>query len=195
MRARFNLNIIISKLKYKVNAENPEKVGDKMEECKCSKDAEIATLQSEVKTLFNQDKEMLIKINKNKSMKDVLFSLDKNMAVQTNMLEHIIEHNIKQDVRADKQEERADKQEERADKQDKIMVQMSANLTKLNEDVKGVKGEVAIVKEVQSENEAKHYVDLRDISKKQYTDILVQYGLPAGGATVLLWQLAQILKG
>lgn len=166
-----------------------------MEECKCSKESEIATLRSEVKTLFKQDEDMLVKINKNKSMRDVMFNLDKNMAVQTNMLEHIIEHNIKQDLRSDRQEERANKQDERANKQEKIMMQMSNNLTKLNEDVKGVKGEVEVVKEFQSINESKHHVDLRDVTKKQYTDTLIQYGLPAGGIIIIIWRVIQMLKG
>lgn len=138
---------------------------------------------------------LLERVDDMESIKSFMHSLDKNAAVQTTMLEHIIEHNIKQDKRADMQDKRADRQSKRADKQDEIMNKMSNNLTELNKEIKYVKNEVDDVKAIQKDNESKHLVDLRNIKKKRATDALIQYMLPAGALGVILCQIIRMLKG
>lgn len=134
----------------------------------------------QIKTLFKRADDV-------ENIKTVMHSLDKNMAVQTQMLSHIIEHNIKQDSRMDNQENRAEKQ-------DAVMVQMSTSLTELNDEVRGVKGDVENIKLVQNNNEIKHNIDLRDIDKEKYIDWLVKYTLPTGGAVIIIWQIIQYVK-
>lgn len=134
-----------------------------------------------------QIKTLTKKVDSMENVTMLMYSLDKNMAVQTSMLEHIVEHNVKQDLRMDKQEDRSDKQ-------DAIMGKMSISLTELNDELKGVKSDVDIVKDVQSDNEMKHNVDLRDIEKGKYVDYIVKYTLPLGGAAVIIWQIMQFLK-
>lgn len=122
--------------------------------------------EAEIKTLFKKVEEI-------SDIRQVFHNLDKNMAVQTEMLKNIVEHNKKQD-------ERMDKQDKRMDEQHKVMTQMSENLTRLNTEVIEVKDEIREVKEVQSTNENKHLIDLRDINKEEKTTFLKKYGMPLG---------------
>lgn len=135
-----------------------------------------------------QIKALVKRVDGMEDMRGFVHSIDKNMGIQTIMLEHIVEHNIRQD-------KRMNNQEDRMEKQDEVMVQMSESLMDLNSEVKYVKEEVEIVKTVQDGNEEKHLVDLRIIEKKRYVETLFRYVLPISGAGVIIWEIIRIIKG
>ena len=54
--------------------------------------------EEQIKTLFKR-------VEGVESMRDFLYSLDKNMALQTQLLESVVDHNKKQDIKADKQDQ------------------------------------------------------------------------------------------
>lgn len=158
--------------------------------------------EAEIKTLFKQDEAINRRIDNIEtkmtevgSLKDFIHNLDKNMAVQTEMMKHIVEHNTKQDERMDKQDKRMDDQDKKTEEQHKVMVQISTNLTELNEGYKRLGQEIKEIKDVQDINESKHNIDLRDIEKKKFTDVLIKYGLPITGGLVVLWEILKIIKG
>lgn len=66
----------------------------------------------QIKTLFKRVDEM-------SDLQDIIHSLDKNLAIQTEMLKNIVKHNEKQDKRMDEQQE--------------VIIKINANLTELNE--------------------------------------------------------------
>lgn len=134
----------------------------------------------QIKTLFKRVDEM-------DDFRSIMHNLDKNMAVQTQMMQEIVGHNKRQDERMDKQDERMDKQDEKSAEQHKVMVQMSANLTELNDGYKRLGTEMKEVKDAQSANEKKYIIHTGELVR----DFLVKIAIPLGivGAIV-----AQVIK-
>lgn len=130
----------------------------------------------QIKTLFK-------KVDATDNLSSVIHNLDKNMAVQTKMMEHVVEHNAKQDI---------------------IMEQISSNLTELNngyktlsKEVSEVKGEIKDVSKRVDENEEKHNIDTRDIDKDRYIKKIYKIMTPIGIGAILAFaiELFKILKG
>ena len=137
--------------------------------------------EEQIKTLFK-------KVEGVESMRDLLYSLDKNSALQTQLLENVVEHNKNQDSRADKQDQMMAEQQQ-------INIKINENLTELAEGQRTLNRRVGKLEEQVDINENKHSVDLRDIEKKKYTDIFFKYILPTGGGLVILLELLKIWKG
>ena len=127
----------------------------KEERTPCEKHAE------QIKTLFKRADDM-------ESMRDLLYSLDKNSALQTQLLESVVEHNNKQDTRADKQDRMMEDQQQ-------INVKINENLTELAEGQRTLNKRVGKLENRVDENDDKHNVDLRDIEKKKHIDIVFKY--------------------
>ena len=145
-------------------------------ECKqCNVHAE------QIKTLFKRVDEM-------DTIQQTLHSLDKSYALQSQLLQNIVEHNKKQD-------ERMNRQNEINIKQNETLSNINANLSNLNTRVEKLEqGQADLAKRV-DENENKHNIDLRDIEKKKFTDMLIKYGLAINGGLVVLWEILKIIKG
>ena len=145
-------------------------------ECKqCNVHAE------QIKTLFKRVDEM-------NAIQQTLHSLDKSYALQSQLLQNIVEHNKKQD-------ERMNRQNEINIKQNETLSNINANLSNLNTRVEKLEqGQADLAKRV-DENENKHNIDLRDIEKKKFTDMLIKYGLAINGGLVVLWEILKIIKG
>lgn len=92
---------------------------------------------------------------------DSIHSLDKTMAIQTQMLEGIREHNAKQDARADEQQE--------------IIIKINSNLTELNEGQKVLNKRVGKLEERVDETEDKGKIDIVN-SFMKYVPYLVLLG-------------------
>lgn len=90
--------------------------------------------EEQIKTLFKR-------VDNMDKLNETIHNLDKNMALQTKMMEHVVEHNSKQDA---------------------IMVQISSNLTELNNGYKDLSKEVAEVRGEVSEVKG----DIKDVSKR-----------------------------
>ena len=128
--------------------------------------------EEQIKTLFKR-------VDGMENMRDLLYSLDKNSALQTQLLESVVEHNNKQDIRADKQDQVTAEQQQ-------INMKINENLTELAEGQRTLNKRVGKLEERVDENDCKHLIDLRDIKKKKYTDILLKIVLPIGGALLIL---------
>lgn len=145
-----------------------------------SENLPCARHDEQIKTLFKR-------VDNMETMKDLIYSLDKNMAVQTQLMESVVSHNVKQDIRMDEQHE--------------INIKVNENLTKLTNqyttlddkvDIFGSKTE-KLAKKV-DENEIKHNIDLRDVEKQKYTDILKKYGVPFGIGIAIGTFLLEVIK-
>lgn len=147
----------------------------KEERTPCEKHAE------QIKTLFKRADDM-------ESMRDLLYSLDKNSALQTQLLESVVEHNNKQDTRADKQDRMMEDQQQ-------INVKINENLTELAEGQRTLNKRVGKLENRVDENDDKHNVDLRDIEKKKHIDIVFKYMIPASGISIILLKLLEMWKG
>ncbi|HHW68917.1 MAG TPA: hypothetical protein GX747_01070, partial [Tenericutes bacterium] len=80
-----------------------------MEKLPCDAHAE------QIKTLFKQDEALEEKVKEADSLNKAIHNLDKNMALQTQLLENVVEHN--------------DKQDRRMNEQQKTIVKINENLT------------------------------------------------------------------
>lgn len=146
----------------------------------CNKEKEIATLQSEVKTLFK-------KVDDMEDLRRSIHSLDKNYIVQTELLKNIVEHNKRQDKRMDAQEERMEGQQE-------VIVKINTNLTELSQGQKVLNKKVGKLEDKVNENDNLHKLDTRKIEKDKYTSILMKAVVPGGIAVILVLELIKFFK-
>ena len=154
---------------------------------KCTKEASFGRMESDLKTLFREVDNMAKRVQANSNMRETMNSLDKNLAVQTQMLTYIVEHNQKQDIRMDKQAERMDKQDEVNAEQHKVIVQISQNLTELNQTQQNFALKLERIEEIQNVSEAKQTIHTGEL----FRDFVLKIALPLGiiGAVIL-----QIIK-
>ena len=143
--------------------------------------------EEQIKTLFKKDESMEKRVEKIESDKDFIYSLDKNMAIQTEMLKSIVEHNNKQDLRMDKQDKRLDEQHE-------VIVNINENLTELTEGQRTLNNRVGKLEDKVDENEDVYMIDTRKIEKKKYEDILYKIVLPAGIVSVIVMEIIKLIK-
>ena len=141
----------------------------------------LAQHTEQLKTLFKR-------VDNMENIGNAVHGLDKNMAVQTQMLQSIVEHNAKQDKRMDEQHQ--------------INIKVNDNLTILTEKYTKIDDKVNAIDNKTEEltkkvevNEEKNTIDLRDINKKKYMDFIFRYALPTSGGIILLLELIKILKG
>lgn len=123
----------------------------------------------QIKTLFK-------KVDDMNYVENFMHNLDKSMALQTQLLETVVEHNKKQDKRMDEQQE--------------VIISINSNLTELNEGQKVLNSRVGKLEEKVEENEEKNTIDLRDVRKKKVSDFLYKYAMPI----ILLSWIFDIIK-
>lgn len=113
--------------------------------------------EEQIKTLFKR-------VEGVESMKDFMYSLDKNMALQTQLMANVVEHNKQQDIKMEEFQN--------------VIVSVNSNLTKLNEGQVELKDRVDTIEKKVENNENKHLVDMRDIDKEKNINILKKWGVP-----------------
>lgn len=120
------------------------------------------THTEQIKTLFKRVDEM-------NDIQKTLYSLDKSYALQSQLLQNIVEHNKKQDERMDKQQE--------------VIEKINVNLTELtegqkrtNEELKSLGNRMDNVEDKVDTNEEKHKIDWRDMVK----GFLIKVAIPTG---------------
>ena len=143
--------------------------------------------EEQIKTLFKKDESMEKRVEKLENEKDFIYSLDKNMAVQTEMLKSIVEHNNKQDLRMDKQDKRMDEQHQ-------TIIKINENLTELTEGQRTLNNRVGKLENRVEENEDKHTIDTRIPDKKKYEDIIYKIIVPSSIGTILILNIIKLLK-
>lgn len=132
-------------------------------------------------------KTLLKRVDNMEGLRDTLHSLDKNSALQTQLLESVVEHNKKQDVRADKQDQMMVEQQQ-------INMNINENLTELAEGQRTLNKRVGKLEERVDDNEDKHSIDLRDIEKTKNIDMLKKYGIPFGVGIAIGTFLLEVIK-
>lgn len=113
--------------------------------------------EEQIKTLFKR-------VEGVESMKDFMYNLDKNMALQTQLMANVVEHNKQQDIKMEEFQN--------------VIVSVNSNLTKLNEGQVELKDRVDTIEKKVENNENKHLVDMRDIDKEKNINILKKWGVP-----------------
>lgn len=154
--------------------------------------------EEQIRTLFEKDKATNKRIDDVGSLTDIVYNLDKNMALQTQMMGQMVERN-------DRQDKRADDQDTRMSEYQGVMVKVSANLTELaegqrilNKSNKDLGGKVEILSE-----EIKDVRQIQEISEKKYLihtgellrDFILKVAIPLGISGAILIQVVKILKG
>ena len=134
-----------------------------------------------LKVLFQRTDSMNKKMEQIEEDRKFMYSLDKNMALQTQMMKEMVSQNQKQDKRLDEQH--------------KTIVNINTNLTELNEGQKVLNKRVGKLEERVEENEEKHKIDQRDIHQKGASEILytVLYKI-AIPVSVLLYLGSRIIE-
>ena len=135
----------------------------------------------QIKTLFEKSKDLNEKIDKNsdsinkrvdgmETMREFMHSLDKNMAIQTNLMENVVNHNKQQDLKMDEFQS--------------VIISVNSNLTKLNEGQEDLKGRVDTIEGKVEVNEAKYTIHTGEV----FRDFILKVAVPVGiGGTVLAW--------
>lgn len=126
-----------------------------MEKLPCDTHAE------QIKTLFKQDEALEEKVKEADSLNKAIHNLDKNMALQTQLLENVVEHN--------------DKQDRRMDEQQKTIVKINENLTELTEGQRVLNKRVGKLEDQVEKSKNKGKVDIVDTFAK-YIPYLILVG-------------------
>jgi predicted nuclease with TOPRIM domain len=135
--------------------------------------------EAEIKTLFEKNKDTNKRIDEMGDIRSILHSLDKNYALQSQLMENVVEHNKKQDIRMDEQHE--------------INIKVNDNLTKLagqydtlNNKVDTIGDEQEKLTKKVEENEEKHKIDWRDLVK----NFIIKVAIPTG----VLYTVVELVK-
>ena len=126
-----------------------------MEKLPCDTHAE------QIKTLFKQDEALEEKVKEADSLNKAIHNLDKNMALQTQLLENVVEHN--------------DKQDRRMNEQQKTIVKINENLTELTEGQRVLNKRVGKLEDQVEKGKNKGKVDIVDTFAK-YIPYLILVG-------------------
>lgn len=161
--------------------------GDKMsEKLACDRHDE------QIKTLFRKQEDSERRIECIEGKVDNMQTDDiTDIKVAINTISLSMEHMVESDKRRDRLDERRDELNEN---QNRTLEKINQNLNELNEGQRKLNKKVDTLEERVNDNESKHSIDLRDIEKKKYTDIIFKLVLPVGGAMAILWKLLEILK-
>ncbi len=143
------------------------------EKLPCDKHAE------QIKTLFENTKDL-------RDIKEVIHSLDKNMALQTQLLQNVVEYDEKQDRRMDEQQKTIEKINDN-------LTELTEGQRRTNEELKSLGNRIDKVEHKVKNNEEKHSVDLRDVNKKKYIERIFTYAIPSSGITIVLLKIIEML--
>lgn len=117
---------------------------------------------------------------------ETMNDLNTAISVMSLTLDHIVEHNERQDKLQENQSETMASQM-------KTMENINQNLNELNQGQRHLNSKVAQLEERVDESEKKSMVDLRDVEKEKQTGILKKYGAPVGIGVGLGTTLALIV--
>lgn len=149
----------------------------------CSKESELGSIKADIKVLIRDSSEHQRKINKLDQRYEDMSTMSTAISVMSVSLEHIVEHNHKQDDIMLRQHNTLEK--------------INENLNRLNDGQSKLDEKVENLESRVSKNEELSNIDIRELNKQYQTNILKRYGLPAGiGATaaLLLTELMKILS-
>ncbi|MFY9263786.1 MAG: hypothetical protein WAO49_09180 [Arcanobacterium sp.] len=144
--------------------------------CQIYMKAGMQNMETEIKVILErhgeQIKTLFKRVDDMNDMKGFIHSLDKNMALQTQLLQSV---------------------KDNMDNQHEINLKVNDNLTKLSGQYNELNNKVDLISDEQKklaekvkEDERKNIIDLRELKKKKYTDLLLKYAMPASVALLIL---------
>lgn len=151
------------------------------------KESDVRDIRANVTILWEKCEEQRRKQEKMELKYDSMNELNTAINVMSVTLEHIVEHNTRQD-------ERQDKQDNLMTAQNKTLEHINQNLNELNLGQKSLSRKVDSLEDRVDTNEKKHSVDLRDIDYESKKNLLQQYGAPAGIGAALMLIILEIIK-
>lgn len=153
------------------------------EKYRCLKESDLSNIKGDIRVLIRDISKGDARLEKLEDRFEDLSNMSTAISVMSVSLEHIVEHNHKQDQMMRSQNE--------------TLSRINDNLSKLNQ------GQVILDEKVENlerrvnDNEDLNKIDLRAIRKESQTGILKKYALPVGlGATVaaIVIEIIQYLK-
>ncbi len=123
----------------------------------------------QIKTLFKQDEALEEKVKEADSLNKAIHNLDKNMALQTQLLENVVAHNDRQDTRMDEQQRIMDEQQ-------KTIVKINENLTELTEGQRVLNKRVGKLEDQVEKAKCKGKIDIVNVFAK-YIPYLILFGM------------------
>lgn len=158
---------------------------------RCLKEVDFGEIKADIKVLKKVSSDNEAKIVKVEDKCEVMNDLGKAISLMSLNLDHIVEHNQRQDTMMENQ--------------NKTLENINSNLNELNQGQRNLHqgqenldNKVAKLEERVDKSESKSIVDIRDIEKEKYIRYLKDYAVPFGVGTAvatLLLQLFKTLKG
>ena len=158
---------------------------------RCVRERDLSDMRADIKMLKKTVNDNEQELQRVKDKSETMNQLNTTMSVMSLSLEHIIEHNQRQDDRQEKQDVVVAKQNE-------TLVNINQNLNELNKGQNNLNQKVANLEARVNINEEKTKINIVDIQKEKYTRYLRDYAVPftIGSAfAALLLQLLKIIKG
>lgn len=146
----------------------------------CTKEAEIGEIKAILSTLAADNKWSEKRFDKIESKLDDISALNTAISVMSVSLEHIVEHNQKQD--------------EMMTNQNKTLENINSNLNRLNQGQADLDSKVLSLEKRVTINENLNTIDLRAINKDKNETYLKKYAVPLGVGLSVGMVLIEIMK-
>lgn len=158
---------------------------------RCMKEGDLSDMRSDIRMLIKDTEEDGKKIDRLKENYSSMNKIETAISLMSLSMEHMVEHNKRQDIRQEKQDMVVEKQNE-------TLVCINQNLNELNAGQNNLSQKVANLEDRVEDNENKTKVDILDIEREKYLNYLRKYAAPfaigSAFAGVVL-QLIKIFKG
>ena len=154
-----------------------------MTDTHCLREADISAMRSDLQVLTNDVRQDDKRLNKLETKMDDMSTISTAISVMSLSLEHIVEHNHRQD--------------DMMRNQNKTLENMNENLSRLNQGQTNLEKKVEKLEVRVDNNETLNTVDLRGINKHKQEDYLKKYAGPiAVGVAIgaLIVQIISVLK-
>lgn len=130
----------------------------------CLREKDLGTLRSDIQILIGESRQSDKRINKLESKLDDVSTISTAISVMSLSLEHIVEHNHRQD--------------DMMRNQNKTLENMNENLNRLNQGQNSLEQKVEKLEVRVDNNETLNTVDLRGINKDKQESYLKKYAGP-----------------
>lgn len=161
------------------------------ESYRCIKEVDFGDIRADIKVLEKSVDENEKKIDRLKKKTESQNELSTAISVMSVTLEHIVEHSKRQDTVMENQNKTLENINTN-------LSQLSEGQRNLNQEQKNLNSKVAKLEERVSISESKSILDIRDIEKQKYMNILHKFAVPfgvGGGVALLIMEIIKILKG
>lgn len=160
---------------------------DESQYYKCFKEDALSDMHADIRVLTKTVEENEKKIQRVKDKCEIMNDLSTTMSIMSLSLEHIVEHNKRQD-------DRQEKQDLVVENQNKTLVNINQNLSELNQGQRNLDHKVENLERRVDISEERSTINILDIAKEDKIGILKKYAYPMGAGAAVLAAVLQILK-